>query len=555
MKQIILTALVLIIRTHIFSQVLFSTVPKNKQLYPRDLVTNLGTVEIAGVVNSTGTPYTEVRVEVFRGTGLLTTLSQTLTYTGSIAPFSFSYEIPAELKQYKFKIYGYNGITLTLVRQVSNVVAGDAIIIQGQSNADAGGFSGSSSAYNSNFIRGYGSGYTTAWQKNWAYSSGDFWNATLGHAGQWGMVLAKNIVDAYGIPVAVINGAEGGQPVEYFQRNDANPTDVNTNYGKLLKRIKEAGLQNNIRAVFWYQGESNAFFMTTDMYKDYFTQLHTDWLADYPSIEQCYIFQIRKGCGQPITGTLRIQEAHRQLANDLVNIHVMSTNGAQHYIDDCHFPFAGGYEFDGQNIYRLAARDLYDAAEELNSEPPTVVSAELAALDQIVLTLENASDTYNWESGSENDFILYGTSVNIVSGLVSGNTIILNLSADATGITEISYVGHKGNSTPFPKNANGIGLLSFYKFPVDVLRLGDNSCNSTIKVYPNPADDHIHIQFEEIQNVVNTQIFSITGMLIKGQSDFETNTVSIDVHELEPGFYVIKFESEGEKEVHILSIE
>ncbi len=47
-----------------------------------------------------------------------------------------------------------------------------------------------------------------------------------GSVGQWAIRMGRRIVDTYKVPVALVNGAHGGQPISFFQRNDANPDDL-----------------------------------------------------------------------------------------------------------------------------------------------------------------------------------------------------------------------------------------------------------------------------------------------------------------------------------------
>ena len=78
-----------------------------------------------------------------------------------------------------------------------------------------------------------------------------------GTIGQWGLRLANRLKEAQQLPIMVINGAVGGTQVEAHQRNDDDPTDATTIYGRLLWRVQQAGVADAVRAIFWHQGESN----------------------------------------------------------------------------------------------------------------------------------------------------------------------------------------------------------------------------------------------------------------------------------------------------------
>ena len=82
---------------------------------------------------------------------------QTLTYSNGRAPFSFTPTIMAELAHYDVELLLRDGLNqLSSVARAQDIVAGDVIVIQGQSNALAKTIAGSASAYISPFIRTVG---------------------------------------------------------------------------------------------------------------------------------------------------------------------------------------------------------------------------------------------------------------------------------------------------------------------------------------------------------------------------------------------------------------
>ena len=67
-----------------------------------------------------------------------------------------------------------------------------------------------------------------------------------------------------------------GKPISFFQRNDASPGDLATNYGRLRQTITvAAGVIGEVRAVFWYQGESDD--NDAARHVSGFTALLADW--------------------------------------------------------------------------------------------------------------------------------------------------------------------------------------------------------------------------------------------------------------------------------------
>ena len=445
--------------------VTFTELPQPKQVYPRNLGTNQAVVPIAGDVTSTGQD--EMIVRIYRDGVLVNTLSQPLTYNAGVAPFSFSPTIPAETNNYTFEIFAKAGTLETLITTVTEVVAGDIYLINGQSNAEAGDRFGQtpSIANESPFIRSFGRrdedpSATTA-DLNWYQAEGDQ-AAGPGAVGQWSLRMARQLLDTYGIPIALINGAKGGEEITYFQRNDSNPSDIQTNYGRLLWRAQQSSVQNNVRAMLWYQGESDGPDVTG--HENGFTALHSDWNADFPSLEKIFIFQVRAGCGSP---TVALRDLQRRLPDLLPDVVVMSTTGIDAH-DGCHFPYFNGYKTIGENIYPLIARDLYGSPNTQDIDPPNIQSAYFSnpANTEITIVMRDPDDTLTLEAGIENDLQLEASAVTITGGSVNGNTLILSLSGDATGATGITYDSPMGNGN-WVVNANGIGMLDFYNVPID----------------------------------------------------------------------------------------
>ncbi|MEO5675028.1 MAG: sialate O-acetylesterase [Chitinophagales bacterium] len=547
MKNILFTLTALFLALSTSSQISFTTLPKSNQLYPRDPATGQATPVISGTVNFAGTPYDKIYLKLYRNNIFQNSYSQPLSYSQGVANFSLSFPIAAELANYKIKIYATTGGNLTLVTSVDSIVAGDAFIITGQSNAAAGAVYGFANDDNKNsFIRVYGSGSISGYTPEWFEANGDIWDGGGdGNCGQWGLRLAKDLLDEYNIPVAIFNGANSGQPISWFQRNDANPQDQNTNYGRLLRRVTETSFLNNIRAVFWYQGESNSFGTTTISYKNSFNDLNNDWVDDYPGYEHLYIIQIKQGCGAGKTGVSKIQEAHRELAAEISNASVYATNGTNQASDKCHYGYKTGYKVTGDNLYRIINRDLYGGPDAANIESPYVISAVQSAPSQITLYFKNTGDAYYWTNGTEKDFKLEGSTVTVIIGTVSGSSVILTLSATPVSFTGLSYLGHQGPGSPTIRNSNDLGLVSFRLFPVTPFspKLGVQS-EPAVSFYPNPATEETTLRFQLIeQTEVTISIYESSGRKVLEKNTGNINegwhTQTINLSELSQGLYMI----------------
>lgn len=530
----------------------FTKLPKEAQLYPRNLLSNEGTVMLEGAINDPAQTYSEMRLKFYREGELQTPFSIVpLSWQNDTASFEISGAITAELANYEVRVYGFDGQKEILEACVKDIVAGDAYIIQGQSNAVASStVSGGDLANAINqrpFIRVYGSGGENGYEPAWFLGDGDADPSSPGNTGQWGLRFASQIVDDFGIPVAIFNGAKSGAPSSYFLPQSTLPLD-SSNYGRLLKRVQEAELENHIRSIFWFQGESDVLVHNnTNFYKQRLDTLMDAWYQDYPSIEGIYLFQIRNACfDQPSFTALNIMEAQRQTAEERPDVQIMSSMATAH--NGCHFPYQGGYETLGDRIFNLVARDQYGLSNLANVEPPQIVVATLSDSIQITLEMKNGQDDLIWEPGAEADFILNGTAVTVTAGSVIDNFVVLELSDYPDSITSISYAGHIYTASPFVINGNGVSMLCFKNYPVKPLITStheeSNQITAKIDVYPNPVKEPyftIDIKTTQVQQF-DLSFYNALGQPVKkdqihiwnGQSQFQIASPT------EEGIYFLK---------------
>ncbi|MBK6923637.1 MAG: PKD domain-containing protein [Deltaproteobacteria bacterium] len=435
--------------------------PLASAVLPRDLDTNEGTASFHGSVASQG--YTAVLAEVM--TDGVVASSVTVPLCGA-APVEFAIDvpIPAELVAHdvRLSLVG-DGADPQPFYTATDLVAGDLYLIQGQSNAVASQFSGDANENQGPFLRSFGSntadGNATAADAAWHAANGNAGGGP-GAIGQWGLRMAAQLSSAHAIPIGVVNGGEGGRPISYFQRNDADTTDLSTNYGRALTRMRAAGIESSLRAILWYQGESDG--NGYQVHHDGFVALEADWLEDYAGVEQVYVTQIRAGCGGDLIGT---QEVQRQLADDFDEITVMSVTGLDAH-DGCHYAYENGYRELGDRYAALLGRDLYGETPANDVAPPNPEGAAFAnGGTQVVIDMRNAASNLSFAEGAHVDFRLEGAAVSITGGSANGSQVILTLSGDGSAATGITYLGHQG-AGPWVLNENGVGLLAFWNLPV-----------------------------------------------------------------------------------------
>lgn len=466
-----------------WAQVAWKDAPLSLRLYPRAKGADTASVVISGTVNKTGAPYSEIRVRMYRNAVLQSTLSQSLSFSGDMASFRIATNIKAELAYYKFEMIGFADAKETLLRTADSVVAGEVIVIQGQSNAESCKRTTESANSNRNpFIRVFGSGNDIPpLDLQWHLGDGDVCSQGTGGTGQWGLRLARDIVDQEKLPVAIFNGAKGAMNANYFMWNLANHEDVQTNFGRMLQRLKLSGCASGARVLLWHQGEKNAQEgRYTWEYMSSFDTLRTQWRTDIPALEKIYVFQIRNGCAVPKDQVVHIKEAERLLAIQYDDVEIMSTSAQTHMIDSCHFGYKNGYEDFGDNIHRILQRDFYAPSSLEALEAPEVRFAEISGPTEITLRMANVFDQLRWVAGSEAYFNFVGTSAYVVSGAIKGSRVVLSLANVNRGAEKIGFVGATFDPDPMVLNNNGMGVVHFFDLPITTPAQSDSSAVAAI---------------------------------------------------------------------------
>lgn len=418
-------------------------------LLPRDVSTSAATLTVSGTVGSPG--WLEARVRWLRDGAVE---SET---TAPVCDGAFAVEttLPAELVARDLEVHLVAAEREAALGATTDLVAGDVLVVQGQSNAEARAFAGDANVDRGEFVRSFGSrtenGAVSAGDGAWHRADGNLVDGP-GAVGQWGLRLAKLLSDRHGVPVAVLNGARGGQPIEYFQRNDADPADLATNYGRLLDRARRAGVAESIRAILFYQGESDG--ARADAHRDGFTALHEDWREDFPGVERFYVTQVRQGCGAP---TVELRDVQRRFAETLPDTTTMSTTGIDAH-DGCHYAFVGGYSVLADRYARLLSRDLYDGTPEPDTEAVDVASAMAPGDGTVRVTTRGDASTLLVADGVAPHFVADGVPGRVTAVAAEGADLVLTMTGPSP--SRIGYAGHVG-AGPWITNAEGVGLLAF----------------------------------------------------------------------------------------------
>ena len=284
------------------------------------------------------------------------------------------------------------------------------------------------------------------------------------------MELAKRLVKSSNMPVFVINAAVGGTRIDQHLRNEANPTDLTTIYGRMLWRVQQARLTHGIRGVFWHQGESDqgsdgpAGGFGWESYQQYFLDLSASWKQDMPNIRHYYIYQIwPNSCSMGNSHGDMLREVLRTLPRQFSNMDIMSTLGIKP-AGPCHYPLTGWSEF-ARLIEPLIERDFYGVKPAGPITPPDLRKAYFTnnAKDAIALEFDQP---VIWQDALADQFYLDGTAGKVAAGAVTGNVVTLKLK-ERSAAKKITYLKEMSwSQDKLVWGANGIAALTFCEVPV-----------------------------------------------------------------------------------------
>jgi hypothetical protein len=411
-----------------------------------------------------------VFVRVFADDQLFATETAKLT---ADKKYALSVKLNLGLIKYRTEFGSKIGDNETVLHTAKNIVCGDAYLIIGQSNAVATDFGKENPLVPSEWVRTFGA---TAGDPNgsrlklWAYAEARS-PGGKSEIGYWGMELGRRLVESEKIPICIINGAVGGTRIDQHQRNNADPTDVSTIYGRQLWRVQQAKLTHGILAVIWHQGENDQGAdgptggYGYETYRQFFVDLAASWKEDYPNIQHYYAFQIwPKSCAMGINGSdNRLREVQRTLPRLFSNLSVISTLGVKPP-GGCHFPAAGYAEF-ARFLHPMMQYHLYHRHVD-SFNPPNLKRAFFTSAQRDELVLE--FDYYiKWSDTLVSQFHLDGEAKQVVAGLANANRITLKLK----GPTKSKTVTYLDSANWNPDNLlygdNGLAAFTFCDVPIE----------------------------------------------------------------------------------------
>lgn len=441
--------------------------PEEGQFYPRD-DTNTGTLVWSGTLAE---PADEVFLRLFADDRPVATETMAPAAGGA---YAFSMKLAPGLVIYRAELGTRSADGERVLERVGDLVCGDAFLIDGQSNALATDTAETSPPETSPWIRSYGQPPADPHDDGADLWCRPVWKARQGEKaelGWWGMELAKRLVEHRGIPVCILNGAVGGTRIDQHQRNDADPADRATIYGRALWRARRARLTHGIRAIVWHQGESDqgadgpSGKEGWETYQRLFVAMAGGWKRDYPNARHLYLFQIwpdacamggREGAGD------RLRERQRTLPRLFSTMSILSTVGVRPP-GGCHYPLEGWGEF-ARLLEPLVERDIDGRVPAAPLTAPNLLRASRGAADTVVLEFDQP---VRWDDGIAGQFFLDDRRDLVGGGSAEGAILTLRLKGPSAA-ERITYLKESSwNPEGLLEGANGIAALTFCDVPIE----------------------------------------------------------------------------------------
>ncbi|MBA4853572.1 sialate O-acetylesterase [Emticicia sp. BO119] len=474
-QNLLLLLLSMICSIQSFSQIEFSKFPANNQILQRD-EKDEATIAVTGVVNSSLKG--KVTLKIWQEEKLF--FESEINLNGQ-TQISFLPKIKAGQYNYQVKAY-FND---NEIKKADRVVAGDIYVFYGQSNAL--GYSGINEyqPLRNVFLRYFVMYNFENKESEWLVP---FETSQWPGTGLFPLELERMLYEKHKFPIGVIVGAVGGADIATLSnRNAANPTDIRTDYGKLLTQVIASGQKDQLKYLIFRHGESDAvFYGFSEAYPHQFTKLLNYLKTDIPNIRKIYNFQINiLNTHNTKAGFLReFQRNSKNVSSIITNLSTVGTTG----YDGLHYN-TKGYQQSAFELSRIIGKEIYGLTENMEIYSPDLKKAYWEN-NQLVLEFdENMKMSYPHDTTINNhlwrmkDFIyIDGKSGLVTSGKGVGNKIYLNTTEKGSTISYLptSY----GNPSP----------LSFYEGTHFTNSLGMRAFsfdNVTIKNNPIEVSPHL----------------------------------------------------------------
>jgi len=396
---------------------------------------------------------------------------------GKDGSYCFAIKLKPALVKYRIEFGARTGGIETILHKAGDIVCGDAYLIEGQSNALATDTRDESPRVTDEWVRSYGRAHFFKEGKRENLWCKPVWKANnkarkeyIAELGWWGMELARGLVESQKVPIFILNAAKGGSRIDQHQRNDDDPEDLDTIYGRMLWRIQQARLTHGIRAVIWHQGESDQGAAGPDggygweSYHRYFVEMSANWKRDFPNVSRYYTFQIwPNACSMGSGNGDMMREVQRTLPGLYSNMDVIATLGITPP-GSCHYPLAGWSKFT-EMVQPLIERDFYGLKPIEALTTPNLKQARYVGASKKIIALE-FDQAMEWDDSLVGEFYLDGVKGLVVSGSVSDNVVTLKLQKHSAA-HKISYIKEMSWSQErLLAGENQMAALTFCNVPI-----------------------------------------------------------------------------------------
>ena len=517
-----------------FGSFTFNKLPQDFQLYPRES-TNLADITVEGVAKST--EFTALSVRVLRNSTNNKYQKVALTFSGSSAKFSTKFQIPAELAEYDFEVYGFKGKDSSLVVKRKNVVAGDVYYVTGQSNAWIGPID--NLVYQGEWLRSFGA---VQGNENFGpYNLADtLWSLPVGGAriGPWAAEMGRLLFESEKIPISIINSAAGGSNIDWLSILDGNissPDGGNIMYYKALK----SGTLNHVKGIIYRQGESEAAASIGTKYTwgVKFENLKQKYKKFFPSSQFLFVSQ-NNVYEYPYPEAAYVREDQRKQAYDPY-VKVYATVGIKgfdrlHYSND-------GYRQAAYEQFRIISKEIYKRNWPTEINSPKIQRAYFLSEkdrdklfidfeegqnivipnDTMVVDLKNKThklslaDQFFWDEINTKSMSKNIKKIEVINGKKIAITFTLQYEGNivsyipsfhsnfVVGLTEYPYPG------PYLKNKLGMRALGFSGFPIQMV----DGESDVFTIGPNPATKQFTLRWPRlIQGSI--KIYDMNGFVL-----------------------------------------
>jgi hypothetical protein len=233
---------------------------------------------------------------------------------------------------------------------------------------------------------------------------------------------------------------------------------------------------------------------------------------------------------------------------------------------------------------------------------PTInASATQACEGDVVTITASTSDSYLWSTGATTQSIqltastpnvnVVTTNANACDGVGASSAINITFTATPTASGTMTL---NGNVATFTNTSTGASSYSWdfgdftnssatapahayavngaytvvltaingncsdtVMFLVDVTVGMDELSTSNLSIYPNPANEEVHVTFEQVAEFMNIELIDATGRVLNNQvsKQMGANLITFNVANLSSGFYTVRLTSSNVSETQKLMIQ